>query len=106
MGKEIKFTKLNTRIALGNIITVVCSDKSADKVVKKIIDNLFGKQKEIAFKVFCEGKDLKTAANECNITREQARQLKEKAVLLLRKNGLKNILKALDNYVDPPKTTD
>lgn len=103
MEKEIKFGKVNTRIALGNIIGAICSDRSANEVVEKLISSLLGKQKQIAFKVFCEGKDLKTAADECDITREHARQLKDKAVLLLRKRELKNVLKEFDDYVNPPE---
>ena len=101
---EIKFDSDNAHVAFGRILSNVYSNKEADKVVRKVIHNLFERNELIAliaFKIFCEGKHLKTVADELGITESYVGRIRNKIRVLL-KRELRDVLMTLNNYVDPP----
>ncbi len=99
---KINFDKIDSRKGLGNIIAATCSDKGSSEVTKKLFEKLLNdKQREVVFGIFFEGKDLKTVADECDITRERARQYKENAVVYVFRRELYTALKELENYTKP-----
>ncbi len=102
MEKEVNFGKVSTPNGLGKIITAICSENSSQKIVKELFERLSYNEKKIAFGIFFENKNLKKVAEECDLTFEKTRQIKEKTKLLFR-NELRNVLSEFEAYAKQKK---
>ncbi len=97
---SLNLQKINPKFSLGNIFATLRDEESSGAIILKLFKKLPNdKDREVAFKIFCEGKDLETVAKECKITWDRARDLKGQLVFWFRRE-LKDSLKALDNYIN------